>query len=211
VPSVSTGLLVLLALWAFSSKKKPQKPRPPFVRWTDGEMLSFMAALDRVPIDVGIALKVYAAESGLNPKASSGVAWGLCQAIESTLRSAGWNGPAKGFGLLGVAEQAPWVADVIRQQIKMIGFTPDNALDLFVANLSPLAAKQHADVIYRAPSQNYEANKNLDREGKGYINRADMNRRLNEAASSPAYQTAVAQWQSLRAKARSMANGLSVD
>src|SRR5512139_1630574 len=99
------------------------------VVWSDHDARTFVEQLEPLGVPLAALLKVYTAESGLDPRASSGIAWGLCQAIGSTLRSVGWSKPPREFGTLTVAQQAPWLAKILASQIRMIGFTPTNSLD----------------------------------------------------------------------------------
>lgn len=182
--------LVLVGI-AMRGAKRGAKPSA-FKAWSDADARAFIEQLSPLGVPLDALLQVYAAESGLDPAASSGISWGLCQAIESTLKGVGWltDHRAKDFGQLSVAKQAPWIAKVLASQIRMIGYTPTNALDLYEANFSPLAARNHADIIYRAPSQNYQKNRQLDKTGaapKGYIDRADLALALEHARASRPY------------------------
>ena len=178
---------------ATKASRRGAKPSTPAIRWTDSEMATFIEQVAPIGVPLEAALKVYAAESGLDPHASSGIAWGLCQAIGSTLKALGWQRAAKEFGTLSVAQQAPWIAKLLAYQARAIGFVPDNAIDLYVANFSPLAAKMHANVLYREGTQAYAKNRGLDHGAKGYIDRGDLALALGKAESSDAYKNAVAQ------------------
>lgn len=175
---------------------KPTKFRP----WTASDAEAFVDAVAPTGVPLDAALAVYAAESGLDPAASSGVAWGICQAIAGTLKAIGWTRPAKEFAALRVSEQAPWVGRLIAYQIRAIGFTPKSSLDLYVANFSPLAARNHSDVIYRAGTNAYDKNRNLDQGKKGFIDRADLAAALTRAVNSTAYQTTLAQVRAIAAR-----------
>lgn len=194
--ALAVGLLVLL--WAWGGKSSKRKGALGGVRWTDAEFQAFRRAVEPTGVPVPVALQVYAAESGLNPKATSGAAWGIPQMIESTLRAVGWGPPPADFARLSAAGQAPWIGKLLAMQIKQIGFVPKTATDLYVANFSPLAASNHSDVIYRKGSQAYDANFQLDHGQKGYINRADLALRLGQAENDPAYRAALEQWERLR-------------
>lgn len=204
-PLVLAAFVVLVGVAYRSRKGRGARPSQ-FVRWSDHDMGTFIEQVAPLGVPMDAVLQVYAAESGLDPKASSGPAWGLCQAIESTLKGAGWQRRPSEFGKLSVAQQAPWIARILASQIRMIGFVPTNALDLYVANFSPLAARNHSDKIYSAPSVNYQKNSGLDRAKKGYIDRADMAAALKRAEALPAYQTALEQLQRLTS-ARKVSNG----
>jgi len=176
-------------------------PKPEAAIWSDDEMRVFGKAVDSTGVPVPVVLEVYTAESGLDPHASSGVAWGLPQAIAGTLKDLGWWGTPESFGNLSVSEQAPWIAKLLKAQIKAIGYVPKNPLDLYVASLSPRAARQHADILYSRDStfpedrQAYEANVGLDRAAKGHIDRADLSFVLGKVESSGLYHNAVAHWE----------------
>jgi len=173
-------------------KAKPTQFRP----WTASDVDAFVREVGPSGVPLDAALLVYASESGLDPAASSGIAWGICQAIGSTLKAIGWTQRASDFGKLTVAQQAPWVARLLAYQIRSIGFTPTNALDLYVANFSPMAAKNHSDVLYRSGTQAYEKNRGLDRGKKGFIDRADLQAALDRAQQTTAYRHTLAQVQS---------------
>lgn len=189
----SNGLAIVVGLVlvgiAMRGAKRGAKPST-FRGWSDNDAKAFADELTPLGIPLDAILQVYAAESGLDPKASSGIAWGLCQAIEPTLKGAGWfasHKKAAEFGKLTVAQQAPWLANIVASQIRMIGFTPKNAVDFYAANFNPSAARAKADVMYRAPSAAYEANRNLDRAKKGYIDRADLAAALDRARAGRPY------------------------
>ena len=193
--------LVLVGI-AYRGSKRGAKPTA-FRTWNTADVDAFVREIQPMGIPLEAVLAVYAAESGLDPRASSGIAWGLCQAIESTLKGAGWfasHKRASEFGQLTVAEQAPWLARIMASQIRMIGFTPDNALDFYVANFSPLAARNHADVLYRQGTSAYDKNRGLDRGKKGYIDRADLQAALDRARQTAAYRNTLAQVQAVAAR-----------
>lgn len=168
-----------------------------FVQWSDREMRLLIAELKPLGVNVADALLVYTAESGLDPKASSGIAWGIAQWTARTLKGLGWTRKASEMGTLSIAEQVPWIGKLVAAQIRMIGYVPKTALELYVANFSPKAAQERSSVIYRSPSDAYAKNASLDREKKGWISPADLNVRLDRAKSTKTYQTAVAQAQRL--------------
>jgi hypothetical protein len=152
--------------------------------WTADEMRAFVAAVAPTGVNPAHALHVYASESNLDPAAMprSQAAAGLMQAQRTLLKAAGWTDTVPAFARLGVAEQAPWIGKMLRLQIGGVGFVPRSALELYLVNLSPLAAKEGRDVIYRRddPVEGplYNGTKGLDVEGKGFINRADLARVL---------------------------------
>jgi len=147
--------------------------RFPSYKWTSEDAKAFRFAIEPImdPVEV---LRVYVCESGLNPHAQNGVAFGLCQATLSTLRVIGWKSSGANFAKLTVSQQVPYCRTLIQKQIDAIGYKPTNAQELYVANLSPLAAKKRSSVIYKAPSKAYEGNKGLDRGKKGYITPDDL-------------------------------------
>lgn len=188
--------MALLLIW-FSQSKPKRRGRAAGPPWTDEEMFTFNNYVKGTLVPTDAALLVYTAESNLDPSASSGIAWGLAQITAPTLREIGWTDKAADFGKLGVADQAPWIAKLLQYQSKSIGFTPSNALDLFVANLSPAAAAKKSITIYdgSVPSQAeaYKKNKGLDRAHKGYITRNDLNAVLTELETSETYMRAIDQ------------------
>lgn len=187
---IAIGLVLVGVAWRAAKRgAKPSVWKP----WSDNDAQTFADELVPLGVPLDALLNVYASESGLDPHASSGIAWGLCQAIASTLKSVGWftdHQKASEFGQLSVAQQAPWVAKILASQIRAIGFIPKNAVELYVANFSPKAAAAHADILYSAPSKAYSKNRGLDKTGaapKGYIDRADLNAALERARASRPY------------------------
>jgi hypothetical protein len=161
-------------------------------------MRIFAEQLGPLGVPLEAALAVYTAESGLDPKASSGIAWGIAQLTGRTLKGLGWLKPAKEFGQLSVKDQAPWIAKLVASQARMIGFIPKNALELYVANFKPAAAKAHEDVLYRQGSDGYAKNASLDRDRKGWIDRQDLQVSLNRAEATETYKRAIAQLAKVR-------------
>lgn len=187
----STALAIVIGLVLVGlAARKLKTNRRTFKAWTDAEAEAFAKQISATGVPWDAALLVYASESGLDPQASSGIAWGICQATERTLRGLNWfssHKTAAEFGKLPVLYQLPWVVRLIESQISMIGFVPKTALELYVANFSPVAAKQRADVIYRQGTVEYDKNRNLDVARKGFIDRADLSRALDRAKQSQAY------------------------
>ena len=167
------------------------------MKWTDQEMRTFIAEVGPTGVPLAAALNVYTAESGLDPKASSGIAFGICQLTQIAAKQIGWTRPLREFGQLTLAQQIPWVAKLIVSQIKMIGYTPKTALELYVANFSPKAAAARSERIYEAGTKAYERNASLDRDHKGYIAASDLQVSLNRAKSSQTYKDAIAQLERL--------------
>lgn len=186
-------LLVAVGIYTRDPKRGSRGSR--IVPWRDDEMAAFVREVSPLGVSIPDALAVYTAESGLDPHASSGVAWGLCQATARTLRALGWAGSPADFARLDVARQAPWIASLIAMQIRAIGYVPATAAELYRANFSPMAAKARADVIYRSPSDAYAANRALDRHKRGYISQSDLEESIAIARNHPAYVHAVAQYQ----------------
>lgn len=211
---INWPLLVLVGLVVFSARKRlplpagktgaKRMPRPN-VEWSDDDALAFTAAVKAAGVPVEAALQVYAAESGLDPQASSGIAWGLAQFVGKTLKGLGWQRSAAEFGGLSVAEQAPWIAKLLKQQVAILGRVPSSALDLYVLNFWPAAARAGYDVVLVRDSQvakerqAYAANKNLDRAGKGYITRGDLQTSLDRVVHLPALGRVQAQIRRLAA------------
>lgn len=159
--------------------------------WTDHDMRTFISELEPLGVPLADSLLVYTSESGLDPQASSGIAFGICQLTQIAAKEIGWTRPLREFGTLSVYQQAPWIAKLQASQIRMIGYTPKTALELYVANLSPKAAAARSDVIYVQGTKNYAKNANLDRDKKGYISASDLDRSLNGARQSPIYLAAI--------------------
>ena len=193
------GAWILLALVVLTvgvktvPKRRGGKASKGVVQWSDGDMQAFVDEVRPLGIPLADSLLVYTAESGLDPTASSGIAWGLPQLTQIAAKQIGWTRPLRDFGTLTVAQQAPWIAKLQASQIRMIGYTPKDALELYVANFSPKAAAARSEVIYRQGTASYAKNANLDRDHKGYIAAADLKVALDRARSSTTYQNAVKQ------------------
>jgi len=212
--SINWPLLVLVGLVVFGASKRLPLPtgktgakrRPRVdVQWSDEDARAFVAHVQALGVPLEAALQVYASESGLDPQASSGIAWGLAQFTGKTLKGLGWQRSAAEFGGLSVAEQAPWIGKLLKAQMAMLGRVPSSALDLYVLNFWPKAARAKYDVILVRDSrealerQAYEKNKGLDRTGKGYITRGDLQTALDRVVHLPALGRVQAQIRRLAA------------
>jgi len=201
--ALGKGAWILLALVVLTvgvktvPKRRGGKASRSVVKWTDNDMQRFMDEVRPLGIPLADSLLVYTAESGLDPTASSGIAFGVPQLTQIAAKQIGWTRPLREFGTLTVAEQAPWIAKLQASQIRMIGYTPKDALELYVANLSPKAAAARSEVIYRQGTDAYTKNANLDRDHKGYIAAADLKVSLDRARSTTTYQDAVKQMERL--------------
>jgi hypothetical protein len=166
-------------------------------------MFVFAHTIKQTGVPVEAALAVYTSESNLNPAAVSLTnASGLAQIMPATLRDIGYSDTPAEFRKLGVADQAPWVQKLLEYQIKIIGFTPKKALDLYVANFSPAAARSKSFVIYdsKKPAElaAYNANSGLDSKGKGNIDRNDLAAYLRSWVDSDTYRRALEQLQKVQ-------------
>lgn len=201
----NNGLWILLALVALTvgvgvkvvPRKRGAKASAGAVKWSDADMQAFIDEVRPLGVPLADSLLVYTAESGLDPTASSGIAWGLPQLSQIAAKQVGWTRPLREFGTLTVAQQAPWIAKLQASQIRMIGYKPKDALELYVANFSPKAAAARSEVIYRQGTASYAKNANLDRDHKGYIAAADLKVALDRARSTTTYQDAVKQMERL--------------
>lgn len=191
------GLLVLVGVLSRPKRRGASSSRP-VIDWSDHEMRKFIEEVGPIGVPLDAALLVYTAESGLDPKASSGIAWGIAQLTAPTLRDLGWNKPGRDFGKLSLLQQFPWVAKLLAYQARSIGFVPKNALDLYVANFKPAAARNHDEILYREGTEAYRKNAPLDRAHKGYIDRNDLKTSLDQARFSQTYQRAIAQLERLQ-------------
>jgi len=153
---------------------------------------------DVMPAPAETALLVYAAETGLDPKASSGIAWGLPQMLGATLKTIGWTAKPSDFSALSVSLQAPWIAKLLALQSRIIGFVPKDPLDLYVANFKPSAATNRDEILYVKGSDAYAKNYRLDRKNKGYISRADLDERLQIAKQMTIYRQAIEMLERIR-------------
>jgi len=197
------ALLLVVALVSRSSSSAKRRPRD--VHWSDDDMRAFSKAVESSGIPLDAVLQVYASESGLDPAASAGTAWGLPQFIASTLRGIGWKDAPSRFAQLSVAQQAPWIARLLKSQVAYLGYTPQTAVELYAVNFWPLGARNRSDVIVVRDSQDareraaYVANAALDRARKGWIARDDLQVSLNRVSKLPALERARAQARRLAA------------
>lgn len=181
------------------------KRRPRDVTWSDDDMRAFRAHVEASGVPLDAALQVYASESGLDPAASSGIAWGIAQITGQTLRGIGYRGDGASFAALSVAEQAPWIGRLLKSQVAYLGYPIRDAVDLYAVNFWPRAAKGKQDVILVRDSvdvkerQAYAKNSGLDHNKKGTITREDLRVRLNRTAKLPALERARAQARRLAA------------
>jgi hypothetical protein len=160
-------------------------------------MLAFIAELKPLGVPLADSLLVYTSESGLDPTASSGIAFGIPQLTQIAAKQIHWTRPLKEFGTLTVAQQIPWIAKLQAEQIRMIGYVPKNAKELYVVNFSPKAAKERSEVIYKKGTNYYAENYRLDRDKKGWISASDLAVSLDKARTSKTYLDAVAQMERL--------------
>jgi hypothetical protein len=160
--------------------------------WTPEEMAQFKRELAPLGVPLEELLLMLSAESGLDPHAQRGNAFGLNQAQPTLLGDAGWKGTGPGFASLNVSDQIPWLGRMLRVQFTWVGEKPQTAIDLFRMNLSPVAAKAHAEVIYdrSVVSQRpfYESNAQLDVTNDGRIDMADLASRLVSVANTPRHK-----------------------
>lgn len=184
-------MALLLLVGGSFVKRRGQHVPPAVVKWSDHDMRAFLEET-RGLVPPEIALAVYTAESGLDPKASSGIAFGIPQMTGQTLKAIGWTRPAKEFATLTVANQAPWIARLQAMQIRTLG-RPKTGLDLYVQNFCPRAWAKNEDVLYRSPSEAYARNAGLDRDRKGYIVRQDLVPLLERATKTETYRRALEQ------------------
>lgn len=158
--------------------------------WSDDDMRAFLAAVQGAGVPVDTVLPVYAAESGLDPAASSGIAWGLAQFTEPTLRGFGWRNGGPAFGGLTVAQQAPYIGRLLKTQVTTLGRVPTDSVDLYAVNFWPESAKRGDQIILMRDSRvakeraAYAGNRNLDKARKGWIDRDDLKAALERAPKS---------------------------
>lgn len=193
----SSSILVLGLLWYFAKRKATGgKPAVSTTKtsfnWSESDMKKFVDTVEPLGVQADDALLVYAAESDLNPRATSGIAYGIPQMIESTLKGLGFTGTGKDFLTYSVADQIPWIGKLIEAQINITRFTPKNALDLYVLNFRPASAPIREPIIVRSGEPGYKENKGLDYGNKGYITRGDLQKRLNSVANGATYKAAIA-------------------
>lgn len=188
------GLLALLMLaTTTTAHRRGTSPARAGVRWTDREIRLFADEVSSIGVPPEAALLVYTSESGLDPAASSGPAFGIPQLTSGTAKAIGWSGRIADFGKLSVTEQIPWIGRLLAYQARSIGHVPKDATDLYVANFCPRAARTNDDVLYRMGSVAYDKNMQLDRDRKGFIARSDLEESLRRAEQTGTYRAAVAQ------------------
>jgi hypothetical protein len=187
------GLMALIMLATTTAHRRGTSPARAGVRWSDREMRLFADEVSSIGVPPEAALLVYTAESGLDPAASSGPAYGIPQLTKETAKDIGWTSRIAEFGKLSVAEQIPWIGRLLAYQARSIGHVPKDSTDLYVANFCPRAARTNDDVLYRRGSVAYEKNMQLDRDRKGFISRSDLAESLRRAEQSGTYRAAVAQ------------------
>lgn len=189
--------MLLALLFIFARRRGANPPNPSF-NWTERDMREFVREVESIGVPAETALLVYAAETNLDPHASSGIAWGLPQMLGNTLRSIGWQSKPSDFGTLSVFMQAPWIAKLLALQARIIGFVPKDPLDLYVANFKPSAAANREDVLYVKGSDAYAKNYRLDRKNKGFISRSDLADRLDLARNLSTYKQAIEMLERIR-------------
>jgi hypothetical protein len=179
------GLLFLLVLG---------KSKPHFAPWSDEDMRAFVREMNGAGMNPEAALLVYYFESGLQPwNLNAAGSYGINQVQLPLLRASGFQGSPLSYLGLSVRDQLPFVGKVLRIQLSNLGYVPSTAAELMRVQLSPVAAKARADVIYADPSPGYKANHWLDKENKGKIVLSDLERSLETTSHQAAFQSALAQ------------------
>lgn len=202
---IAIAVVLLLALSgmgspsAASSSPSGGRARARAVTWSDAELEAYARELGPI-VSLEPYLSVLALESGLDPAASSGSAWGLNQAQGALLFAAGWPSSPAAFGNLDVQQQLPWIAKMLRRQINAIGYTPSTAAELLRMQLSPRAARDRSDVVFDARSDAtfYAANSWLDRNKTGRVTMADLARELGAVEQQQRYRSHVERLRALR-------------
>lgn len=192
-------MLLVFALFAAGSRRRGSRAPSGKFGWSEHDMRQFVAEIEPLGVPLEDSLLVYAAESALDPRASSGVAYGIPQLTQIAAKQIGWTRPLRDFGTLSVANQAPWIARLQASQIRQIGYVPANALELAVANFSPKAARERSTVIYRQGTDAYAKNSGLDSDHKGFIAPLDLDRALNRTRESGIYKQALALLEKVKA------------
>jgi len=180
------------------SPRRGTRPPRQSMRWVDRDMHLFMDEVESLGLRAEDVLKVYAAESGLDPAATSDSAFGIPQLTRDTAKAIGWQGNVRDFAKLSVGEQIPWITKLLAAQIRSIGYVPQDALELYIANFCPRAARDRDNILYRSDSEAYKANWRLDRANKGYISSDDLADSLRQVQNSAVYQTALEQVRRIR-------------
>lgn len=154
-------------------------------------MRQYVALFRGCGIPLEHLLLMFYAESGLDPQATSGAAWGINQAQGPLLKLAGFHGNPPDYCLLSVREQLPIVRKCVQVQINAIGHAPQTPGEVWRMNLSPSAAQKRSEVIYARdnPAQRrfYEANKALDTGNKGTITLSDLETRIGRTGAGAGF------------------------
>lgn len=183
--------LVLVGLVAYEKRRKVVPTRPGKFAWSQNEMQKFVDEIGPLGVPLPAVLAVYTCESGLDPKASSGSAWGICQMSQVAAKALNFPGKASDFGKLSLLDQIPWCARLIASQIRMIGRVPKDATEVYWANFAPGPMSRNERICYRRGSAGYEKNKPLDYDGKGFIDVDDLTHYLTKCQSSDTYKQAL--------------------
>ncbi len=193
-----TGMLI--AFLAFAASNATARTAAPPTQWTRADMQAFKAQLSSTGIPLPSLLLMLCAESNLNPRARyRNASFGLNQAQAALLQSVGYMAAPESYAQLSVQQQIPWIRKMLAEQTRWIGYTPTSGTELLRMQLSPVAARARAHVIYDRATDavSYDANKHLDVAGKGRIDMADLGAWVDRVTRSPTFVSHLALLESL--------------
>jgi hypothetical protein len=176
--------------------------------WTDADLLTFRAMSHRLGLNPADLLLVLYSESALKPSAAARGSDGYPHAVGLNQITSILNGSLgiteeQRLDMLNwsVAEQLPYV----ERSLYISGATKYDFPDagaLYVLNFSPARlARGYGGLVVLYDSKTdpgaYAANKNADREKKGWINTENMRQALRANAGRPDFQAALKRYQAV--------------
>jgi hypothetical protein len=169
------------------ARQLPSPAARPSSNPVSGVGMDFDARVKQVASDLGVdpiwLMKVMSFETGgtFSPSIvnkSSG-ATGLIQFLPST--AVGLGTTTSALSQMTAVQQMDYVEKYFQQWNGRLGNQGDVAMAVF----APIGIGKADDyTLYRSPSTGYVNNRGLDKEGKGYITRADYTRRVDSARVS---------------------------
>lgn len=163
---------------------------------SDAFFVDFAALAKRQNIDPLELAAVLVSESGMRPNAhNAGGAYGIFQAIPSTLRGLGWSSSPDSFLSLSATEQLPYLEKFMSSVSKMTGIHswPGGAAfhwALFYPATIHRGFNVNSVIVSRAEdAPSYDGNRQLDYGNKGFITYGDIIRFTDSVKSSNVYQS----------------------
>lgn len=191
---------------------------------SDAFLVGVIALAQSVGADPEHLLRVWNAESGLNPRAINpdGDARGINQSTKGTLRGNGLTeDQINAYPAWSDVQQLSIIARQVKSLRAYAGrpldtpamvyasvFWPaslkrwdgDSTIVVASGDMTPYVAGKAADgkTVYTTPDAAYKANRGLDANNDGVIDGNDLNVRLNKAAASSSYRAVVARLRELQ-------------